>query len=603
MIKKGISILLVVLFLLSFLSACGGKNAQAPSANDSGTTTATTAAVTTTVATTAAAATTSAKEENKDVTVAETEVSKDAPITITVMMPQSDTNFPREQTPTYILTQKLALTYFNIDYQYELVFPAEYETQVSTRLASGGNMPDLIYFAFTQNRLIELYKNGLILRLNDLIESNGPNVKALLDIRPFLAVAHGDAEGNILRLPQNYVENPQHRIRVMHIRNDWLKAIGTDYTKMLTPDDFYNALKAFQEQDVNGTGKNDTIVWGNVFQIGQSFGNAFGAFNINPDRRSEESWHVDKSGKVYNSLVTSEAYDYISFMNRLYKEDMLFPGFSNWTSEQYNEQLLNNRIAARYGPWWESIVASPRVRDQGFKDAEYVPLGRPMSNTDKPSMVLINLTGGGGIMISSNCPHPEAAMTIIDWGYGLQGSVLSYYGVEDINVGNEYHVKAVDREGLHLADYTMTSTDLFESEIEKEPLLRDKLGVNCGPVIPHVLIGTGDDVALDLWDFSGPRSGIAGTIQFNVQGLKDATDNYGIPQSVFAAPSDEQASEWLELSDLWLYMDETINRFVSGEEPLSNWNSFVDSAMSMGLDKATAIRQARYDAGKAILGN
>ncbi|NLC78588.1 MAG: hypothetical protein GX683_02525, partial [Ruminococcaceae bacterium] len=67
------------------------------------------------------------------------------------------------------------------------------------------------------------------------------------------------------------------------------------------------------------------------------------------------SWWYDADKKLYNSLVTPQALEYITYVNKLYTEGLLASEFTNFTSDQYNEATYANRIAATAGAWWDGV--------------------------------------------------------------------------------------------------------------------------------------------------------------------------------------------------------------------------------------------------------
>ncbi|NMB95979.1 MAG: hypothetical protein GYA02_05130 [Clostridiaceae bacterium] len=75
----------------------------------------------------------------------------------------------------------------------------------------------------------------------------------------------------------------------------------------------------------------------------------------------------------------------------------------------------------------------------------------------------------------------------------------------------------------------------------------------------------------------------------------------GIPAINFVSPTDEQAQKWEDFSDLWVYMDEQISKFITGVESISNWDNFAAQCEKMGIKEATEIRQEQYDAYKKIM--
>jgi len=148
---------------------------------------------------------------------------------------------------------------------------------------------------------MDVYDNGLIIRLNDLIKDYGPDVAAAMELRPYLIIAHGDQEGNILRVP-GIIENPQHRIRVLSLRQDWVQAVNMEQPK--TTADFYALLKAFQTQDVNGSGAADEVFYAaGMTTMNRVFAPAFG---IPYMWDGKGSWYYNESGKIYHTMLTDE---------------------------------------------------------------------------------------------------------------------------------------------------------------------------------------------------------------------------------------------------------------------------------------------------------
>lgn len=579
--KRYLALALGLLMLLGMMAGCTGTPAaQSAAPADSSAKTAAPEA-------TAAAATD---------TAAATEPAKPGePVTITLFTMESDSQWNLADTPNFKKLQETILTKFNAKWELETALSKEFETTVTTRFASGEKLPDIINYRYPDDKLVDLYKNGLIIKLNDLIDQNAPDYNALLKIRPYLVVANGDRDGNILRIPAQYIENIQHRIYVLNIRNDWLKAVGM--TEIKTPDDLYNALKLFQEKDVNGSGKPDEVMTAfNTGELNRGFSSAFGVKNM---LTAADSWYFDANGKVYNTFLTPEAKEYVTFMAKLYAAKLLDPSYMNQTGEQYNEKLYNNRIASRPGMWWDSVLMSMAVDDKGFKDVEYIPIMPPASSDGKPTVYLKDLPGYSGYMFTKDCDDPATAMKVVNWGYTTDGSVQNYYG--ESMPGGDYYRKATALEGLTLPDYQMEYTEKGNAAQKEEPQLWQKMGWN-QEFTTKVLLGNADAIAQEFFQaFGTDKCGLGADIQFNMEKLKLAEFTYNIPAINFVAPTADQVTQWEGFSDLWVYMDEQISKFVTGVEPIDKWDAFAAQCETMGIKDATAIKQEQYDTYNKVM--
>ena len=67
------------------------------------------------------------------------------------------------------------------------------------------------------------------------------------------------------------------------------------------------------------------------------------------------------------------------------------------------------------------------------------------------------------------------------------------------------------------------------------------------------------------------------------------------------AGTEEQNKVISDHTDLFTYMDEQIKGFMTGVRNISEWDDFVATCESMGLDDVTKVYQERHDAYRAIM--
>jgi putative aldouronate transport system substrate-binding protein len=65
--------------------------------------------------------------------------------------------------------------------------------------------------------------------------------------------------------------------------------------------------------------------------------------------------------------------------------------------------------------------------------------------------------------------------------------------------------------------------------------------------------------------------------------------------SLLSFTADEGNTNANIMADINIYVDEMALRFIKGEEPLSNWGTYVQNVRNMGIDTVVTNYQAAYD--------
>ncbi|MBE6884395.1 MAG: hypothetical protein E7487_07295 [Ruminococcaceae bacterium] len=576
--KKILALLLALMMIVTVFAGCADTTTDDSQAEDKSSATA---------------------DDNDDVADDEepTDDGEEAPVPITLLVPDNNVpEYPRNMDrPVMQKMKEIFLEKFNVDWTLESVIGEKFEETVNTRLAAGTDLPDAINYRFGDSRLLEIYNNGLIIGLNDLIEEYGPNIKhGMMEEIPYLTIANGTADGEILRVP-DAVLNIQHQVTVLNVRYDWIKQLGMEIPT--TPEEFKAYLVACNDQDVNGTGNRDIIFLANYGNMNFSLGTSFGVMNASS---ASSSWWYDDDMKLYNSMATDNMRDYVAYVADLYDEGLIFPAFSNYTADQWNEVIYNNKAGAGVGAWWDGVIQVGTLSSKGIT-GETVTF-RNLENADGESVnVLKNLGGYSGTMITKDCAAPEKVIMMADYFYTLEGSRLDYNG--EIYPGGDYYV-AVDESKLDprlqgtLSEGQMEYTEKGQQAMAENPQLWNAMGFNTC-TFGRWMIGTAGDIAHEFSTaFAG--TGLACDIDWNLENLNFFIEN-GITQVGFSMPTDEQTAAINEYTDLFTYMDEQIQLFMMCGRDLSEWDAFVEECNDMGLADVTAIYQERFDAYVSVM--
>src|SRR5690606_14901894 len=152
---------------------------------------------------------------------------------------------------------------FDLDIEFQTTgydsAPATEARQVSL---AGGDLPEaymLVPWAsqFTQAELLRYGDQGLILPLNDLIAEHAPAIADALEAEPDFATLATAPDGTIWGLPQwNDCYHCSYPYKFW-INTEWLDTLGLEMPT--TPEEFYDVMTAFKNDDPNGNGVADEI--------------------------------------------------------------------------------------------------------------------------------------------------------------------------------------------------------------------------------------------------------------------------------------------------------------------------------------------------------
>jgi putative aldouronate transport system substrate-binding protein len=522
----------------------------------------------------------------------------EAVVPVTYMYATGDAaKFPLDaDRPNVAYLLKLARDNFGMEVRLEPIMSSQLATVFNTRLAAN-NLPDLVDYRVDQNRLVELYRQGQIIALNDLVDKYGPRIKQLLfQFDPYLLIANGDAEGHLLRFCRQ-VANIQHRVRVLNINLAWLEELGLAIPQ--TTDELFDALVAFRQKDMNKNGLQDEFASGlGIIGLNQALANAFGVKDMSNAR---ESFYADKDSKVYHTMLTPEAKSYFAYLAKMANAGVLDKEVLNQTGEQWNAKCYTYRVSLFVDAYWGPVTMDSVVRSKGFPKCEYIQMVPPPHAAGvQPSITVRNLPGYNGYMITKSAKAPDRITKWMNWAMTTEGSQQEYYGATSGNLGDYYYPQK-EYKGYPLAEYVLIPNDKYKADLQAEPLLRQKLGINTG-LLPHMLYGTPGDVAMGLETNWSTVAGRGSNFEMNIKKLTQIEKQYNVPGFAMVAPSVEQSKIFEQYTDLFLYIDEMTQKFSIGTAPLTQWDSFLAQCDKLGLKEVLKVVQDRYNAYAAIMG-
>lgn len=263
--------------------------------------------------------------------------------------------------------------------------------------------PDLI-FEFDTAYLGQLYNQKQLLPLDDLIEKNSTDYKAMLEKYPALRKAGTMADGKLYMVGRPMQLAPHHYLL---IRADWLKKLGLEAPK--TPEELLDVAKAFTEQDPDGNGQKDTLGSGLSFVAGIIYHHMFGTpFTLFGE--DQYPWIV-KDGKVVNDWDRIKAA--VAFQKQMYDAGVVDKDF---VTDKNGEKQKQDWIAGKLGIFGSNgaDVSSYESLKKNVPDAEVIAIALPKTEFGQFSPLLSNpvqMTGG----VNAAAKDPESVMKMIDF--------------------------------------------------------------------------------------------------------------------------------------------------------------------------------------------
>ncbi|MBD2867302.1 extracellular solute-binding protein [Paenibacillus sp. IB182493] len=438
------------------------------------------------------------------------------------------------------------------------------DKQFNIMLASG-TYPDVMYVRGSYpGGIAKLVEDGVVIRLNELIDQHAPNFKKILEENPEVKRQIALDDGTIAKFPELALDLRRNAWSGHLIRQDWLDKVGLPAP--VTIDDWYTALKAFKEKDPNGNGAADEIPLGDQTGAGSlnSFTGAFGllnGFQVHP-----------ATGKITFGPYEAAYKDYLTAMRKWYEEGLIDPEFAAIDKKAFEAKFSNNTIGA-YGGTITGINTYKELLASTVPDFNLIGVSPPVGPAGKPysqSTRLVQNVPLDGVVVSSQAKDPVAAVKLLDFMIGPEGSLLQNWGIE----GKSYTV--------------VDGKKKFTDEIMNNP--DGLLPWEAVYKYAHPTNGMAQNFDFDAWaafELKQPAQKVANELWFN------ADSTLLLPPLLFKGDESQQISSIM--SEVDTYVQEMRLKFVMGNEPIEQFGKYTETLNKMNIEEAIKIYQAAYD--------
>lgn len=390
--------------------------------------------------------------------------------------------------------------------------------------------------------------DGIIYRLNELVEEYAPDYFALINSDPEIRRQVVTDEGNIWAF---VCIQPTDETcwRGMSIRKDLLDAHGKALPETIA--EFKECLLFFQELgleipfffNINGGGFDD--------------GPIVSAYGVGPMYYIDMETNTMKFGPMEDG--------YKAFLTEMH--------------EWYELGLLDKEAPVRNGTDADALAAAGEIGvylQAGYGPTLAVNLNGQAQNPDFLLYPIPNLplekgdtvhfknynyfNKGEPTVIPTTCSDPVEAVKFMNFGYTEEGFYLYNYGVEGVSW------EMVDGK----PEFTTLITESTEGPWTN---IREKYKRHQGPYLR-------DEWAFPVTDFE---------MTCMEEWSKPGKEMCPLPTSLTAAESERYAQFW---PDINTYVREMRWKFITGEESLDNYDAFRAQLVAMGIEEALEIQNA-----------
>jgi len=479
------------------------------------------------------------------------EKEEDEPITFTYWVPvhTSSVKVIKDFSENEAYKEVMKQTYINLKFIHPALGQEKDQFQL---LFVSHDLPDLIQhngqtYPGGPDKAIE---EGVYLKLNDLIDKHAPNYKKLRESDDEVRKLTATDEGNIWAFMKiNGVQETAWRGPI--VRKDLLDKAGLPIP--VTIDDWYATLKAFKDMGLKAP-----LLFPKSGKTPESqFTSAFGIAN--------EFYQED--GVVKYGPIEPGYKDYLATISKWYKEGLIDKDFPTRDQDANDSLVVANDTGAWIGAPDTGI--NPYMLLKKDEDPEFVLAGAPYPVLKEGGQLKIGqkiwAAGGSEVAVTKACKYPEKAVEFMDFGYSEEGSRIFNYGIEGVS----YEMKDGEPVFTDLMTNNPDNIDFYtlawKYKLHEGPYLRDWTAI---PPLSET-----EKQAREAWKPTGTEN------------------NY--PK---VSHTSEETKELSSIqSDLDTYKDEMIMNFILGEEPLSNYDDFVEQLKSLGVERMIAIKQDALD--------
>ncbi len=453
--------------------------------------------------------------------------------------------------------------------EFELFHPMNFSEQFNLQMASQ-DYADI--YCEAASGYTGGYDKGVedevFLDLTPYIEEYAPNYNAIINMNDQNRRDAVTDEGRVVFFAAAY-DDGQPCGKGPMIRADWAKEFGMDPAEINTYDEYeqyieqaYNTHGATVQLPMSGDPGFGYLTAG--YGTLASFGNSFEA--------TLPWFQID--GTMYSGVLADGFKDYVKMVADWYQKGWIYHDFMNEDFGMQGGADIGMVTSGESSLWWaEKDYMEQYNQSAQDPNFEIAAIQDAVKNEDDVTHLgqtnFDTLSTTSNCVISTACQEPEVAVQWMDYRYTEEGATLANWGVEGVTYevdanGNKQYTDLIvnNPEGM-----TATLAQ-FRYMLQNTVCLTDVSAKNQGMTEQQL-------EAPEIW-------------------MTDKDNSWGCPTTL--TMTTEEADEYnSKAGDITTYGQENFLRYIIGDAPIEDLDSFVDTCISMGLEDCQTIQQAALD--------
>jgi len=282
---------------------------------------------------------------------------------------------------------------------------------------------------------------------------------------------------------------------------------------------------------------------------------------------STAGFYVGDDNKVHYGYAEAGYKDYLTKLNQWYKDGLIDPDFLTNDAAALETKILNSEVGACYSTGG-TVAGYVTKLETSKKSDQWV--GAPyavMKSGDTPAFIQ-GETDNIGLMaaITTSCKNIPLACRFLDYGYTEDGMVFFNYG---------------DSSNYQMVNGQPQFTDAFKNDTRGTAVMMQTFTAMDGNSATLNMLSTFNG-------FTQLRQDCVNT-WYNESALKHI-----LPGSL-TMTTDESQSIATEATAIQSCVDESISKFVLGQDSMANFDTYVQKLKTMGLEHVLQVYQAAFD--------